>query len=89
MLEQEIGFIRDLSLKYMQEGTTLKERVKNLEQTEQELRLINKKTTDLFEKEKRKLVDALQMEKKNLIDEYEKEKELMTEELRITDVIRK
>ena len=31
MLEQEIGFIRDLSLKYMQEGTTLKERVKNLE----------------------------------------------------------
>ena len=89
MLEQEISIIRDLSLKYMTEGNAMKEKAKESEQKEREMKEETIKLQQRLEEDKRKAVQAVREETEALVARYEREKVMMAEELRLNEAIRR
>jgi hypothetical protein len=70
VLEQEISIIRDLSLKYMTEGNAMKEKAKESEQKEREMKEETIKLQERLEEDKRKAVQAVREETEALVGRY-------------------
>ncbi len=73
----------------MTEGNAMKEKAKESEQKEREMKEETIKLQERLEEDKRKAVQAVREETEALVARYEREKVMMAEELRLNEAIRR
>lgn len=89
VLESEIFILKDLNMQYSSDSSNLRTRVGQLEAQVKELERAAKESQEKYEKAQQIMEDATAYERKKLEEEYAREKLILTEELRLNEVINK